>query len=534
MRIGFFLILNLMFLILNSFNANKYEFSFLDAPSMTLNQSENFISMKELSETSLATNVTFDDSKLVKDNLFDEYYISVNERFEGGFNYPENVNVYWVDDITEMAEKIQNNHTFKLLIVQNNLYEMINIKLTTLPIISITSPVIPTEKEGDDAFIDGFITTIEPNITTNKNFKQNTYKMEYRLRGNMSLLYPKKPFKVQLLDADNEREPQYMLGLRSDDDWNLTPAYLDKTLLRENTVFSLYHDLEALPSGSNVNSQSAVFTELFINDEYRGVYSFVEPMDAQQVNLNDETDYLYKSYNWDLPLISQLYENNYSDEDVLNIQVQDFPLGMDNKRYNPLIDFYNDYYFNYDLTYEEFETLLDSSNYIDNYIMKIALSLKDNDIKNLMLVAMANEDESFIFRKEYFDFNSSLGDYWDGSPIEIDTVFFDCTLEYRLTKEEYVEYLKIFSNRYNYLRKNVLSAKNIIERVDENFNILKISGAYNRDHLRWGLDIDIDYEYERLVNFVNKHLIATDDFVEELLAKNVAELLVIKEGINEN
>lgn len=397
----------------------------------------------------------------------------------------------------------------KLLAICKEEYEIINIKLTTLPIVSIISDEVPVDKITLE---DGTITLFESVNTETHVYSENTYTMHYRYRGASSIALAKKPFKIELIKEDGSNKSESLFGLRNDDDWNLIPTHGDNTLIREAVVLELYNSLANFQEVTNINPQKMVFCELFINNEYRGVYEFMEPMDEKQVSLDKNSDFLYKAF-------SYLGNNPASS----SIEVKSYPPDYEEMKYD-LIDIYVENILNSDnISYAEASKLIDIDNLIDNFIIRMVLSLIDNETKNMIYVARKQPDDTFLITKEYFDFNLSLGDTWSESrtdrntqPYDAKNVLFNKVFSNNFSENDYKLYLSKYINRYYLLRLDVLSNENIISTISKYFDLINTSGAYIRNATRWDLEIDFLFEYDRLIDFVNEHMFETDKYINEL------------------
>ncbi|MDW3190747.1 MAG: CotH kinase family protein [Cytophagales bacterium] len=112
------------------------------------------------------------------------------------------------------------------------------------------------------------------------------------LRGATSRrLFPKKSYGVELWDANGLDMSRDIFGFGSEEDWILQGPYADKTLMRNVLIYDI----------SNNIGQYAVktaFSELTINDVFRGTYVFMErikrdgdrlDLERLEPNITDET-----------------------------------------------------------------------------------------------------------------------------------------------------------------------------------------------------------------------------------------------------
>jgi hypothetical protein len=97
---------------------------------------------------------------------------------------------------------------------------------------------------------------------------------EFRIRGNSSATWPKKPYGVVFGSA---AQP---FNLPAGKRFRLLANYHDRSLLRNKVAF----DLAAQMSGLRWTPRS-VFTELFVNGKYRGSYQLIEEITAGRLGL---------------------------------------------------------------------------------------------------------------------------------------------------------------------------------------------------------------------------------------------------------
>ena len=167
------------------------------------------------------------------------------------------------------------------------------------------SPIrdIPQDKETVTSFIgsDGDVYRI--NITTyNKEFPyhnelftpatlniteqdtsiilKNDTDIEMRIRGNSTREPDKKAFRIKFSEA------QSLFGLKKAKDWVLLANYFDKTNIRNYLAYRLANKLD------NLDFQpSSIFVELYLNDEYEGLYMLTEQIEANKGRVDIEKDF---------------------------------------------------------------------------------------------------------------------------------------------------------------------------------------------------------------------------------------------------
>lgn len=104
--------------------------------------------------------------------------------------------------------------------------------------------------------------------------------MEMRIRGNSTREPDKKPFRIKFL------EKQSLFGLKKAKDWVLLANYFDKTNIRNYLAYRLANKL------SNLAYQpSSIFVDLYLNDEYQGLYMLTEQVEVNKGRVDIEKDF---------------------------------------------------------------------------------------------------------------------------------------------------------------------------------------------------------------------------------------------------
>ena len=107
-----------------------------------------------------------------------------------------------------------------------------------------------------------------------------TIGIEYRGQASQ-ILYPKKNFGIETRNTDGTSINVSLIGLPSENDWILYGPYCDKTLIRNALTFSLGNKMGHYGS-------RCMFNELFINNNYQGLYLLMEKIkvDKNRVHIS--------------------------------------------------------------------------------------------------------------------------------------------------------------------------------------------------------------------------------------------------------
>lgn len=98
-----------------------------------------------------------------------------------------------------------------------------------------------------------------------------------RYHGATSQAYPKKSFALTL------QKPAPLLGLRTNANWVLNAAFIDRSLMRHKLSYDLFRSLSA--SNAPRHAVASRFVEVFLNGRYRGVYLLMERVDRDLLGL---------------------------------------------------------------------------------------------------------------------------------------------------------------------------------------------------------------------------------------------------------
>lgn len=170
-----------------------------------------------------------------------------------------------------------------LLLDGVDMEEVINEKNKGIPILRINTNGVDIDSK--DERIEGTM-TIENSHTSNYH-KNQLYsgKVGIRGRGNTSWNPDKKPYNIELWDPNNRGRAVGILGMPEEEDWLLIPNYFDKSLIRNYIAYDLSNKM-------GVYAPRARIVEVYVNDQYEGVYLLTERIKrgANRVNISQLTD----------------------------------------------------------------------------------------------------------------------------------------------------------------------------------------------------------------------------------------------------
>ena len=101
------------------------------------------------------------------------------------------------------------------------------------------------------------------------------------IRGSSSQMFPKKSYGFETWDEENNDLNVELLDFPKEEDWIFYAPYSDKSLIRNVLIYELSNDIDFYASKTK-------FVELYVNNEYKGLYVFMEKIkrDKNRVNIS--------------------------------------------------------------------------------------------------------------------------------------------------------------------------------------------------------------------------------------------------------
>ena len=316
----------------------------------------------------------------------------------------------------------------------------------------------------------------------------------FKIRGTSSQQYDKKSYRVELWadETGTVMADTTFLGLRSDDDWNLEAMWAQPLRLRDKVANELWMEMYQLPYAESepdaLPGIRMVYADLFINDEYMGIYALTERMDRKQLGLRkyngDIRGVLYKGNGPGAPTFDSLpdYDNT---QDTWDNYEWVYPNESDSAiNWNHLYSFTNFVINASDVVfYSQYAAQFDKENAIDYYLFINSLMAMDNMGRNLFL-ARYKKTSTYMYLP--WDLDAIWGLDTDGNKTYNAAGLKSNGFYNRLTQDCYDNgFVALAKTRYNALRNDILTTEHIMELVQRQYDELVESGAYDREHEAW-------------------------------------------------
>lgn len=311
-------------------------------------------------------------------------------------------------------------------------------------------------------------------------------------RGNSSLHFDKKSYKVNFVNEDMSDHALPFLGMAEHDEWVLNGPFLDKTLLRNYIALNV--------SGEIMDySVDVRYFELIVNGQYEGVYLAMESIDQglDRVNIRPyDSKAFYTSY------ILRTDRKIGEPQEIDNFSRYSMRIGSNNSfeviypsklNLTPKLQEY------IEKDFSKFEKALYSYDYNERNFGY----WENIDVNTFVDYMIINEffqnNDAGIFSTYYYkdirgkisigpvwDFNNCLDNFMElATPVN--GFRFLNRVEYvMLLKDDY--FVEAVINRYRQLRKDILSEERLIGLIDD--TVLYLGDAIDRNNERWGYSFD--------------------------------------------
>ena len=389
---------------------------------------------------------------------------------------------------------VENASPFRLAVVFPDSYMECSAVFTGLPAVCISYEDGGIRGKEEHA---GRILVLDPYRNEYRDFE-----CSFHVRGNTSVLFDKKSYRVELHDKNGNSLKESLLGLRKDDDWVLNSLGTDKTLAREKVCYDLWERLGRMEE-QPVPAPLIEYAELFLNGSYMGVYGLMYPVDRKLMGMRTG-DILYKIRTWkeELSAPGRLTDYNGLPE-VLNkngfaYASIEYP-GEDEGPFDwgPL-QAYQDFVFDsQDLSaLADQKITIDTDQFIFHELFCEMARAGDNTWKNLFLAAFDNGRGGYTLRETIWDLNYTFGDAFVWDPENGNTAFLkDSAESYKLRYDRDYGYSALViadenteaeaSKKWNGWRDEGVSAELIRDMFEEDRAYLIRSGAMNRNEEKW-------------------------------------------------
>ena len=368
------------------------------------------------------------------------------------------------------------------------------------------------------------------------NDKFNDYegRIAIELRGSSSAGYPKPQFRFETQDSLGENLNVSICGLPAENDWILNGPYNDKSLIRNVLAYNLSFQLGRYASRT-------VYCELFLNEEYLGLYILMEKIkrDNDRIDISKLTEsensgdeltggYIIKIDKLDGENVD-LWFSNYNTPYQYHYPKPD-DITQQQKEYisnymNDFEDLMNSDDYNNTLT--GYQNLIDVDSFVDHFILNEFCK----NVDAYRLSAYLYKDKESVNPKliagPIWDFNLAFGDAWNEEDLNITTGWqvnytivypedpFRVPFWWRKLSNDY-EFVKKLKNRWFDLRESVLSIDSLFGQIDSLLEYINEGRVRNFERWPEALPYEYDHEIARLKGWILNRVQWIDENLDEL------------------
>ncbi|MCC8146156.1 MAG: CotH kinase family protein, partial [Bacteroidales bacterium] len=352
---------------------------------------------------------------------------------------------------------------------------------------------------------------------------------DIRYRGASTLYASKNSFAIKLKDEAGASIDRSYFGLRNDNYWILDAMTIDPSRMRDRISTDLWNDFSSDPYYKSeepelVNATRGRYVEVFVDDQYWGLYCMTERVDRKQLKLKkyqEETQtirgVLYKSDRWSYetmmgyvpdrgpelgrPLAS--FNNNSISWAAYEVKYPDLEDG-EKIDWQPLSDVVKFCSASDEETFSrEVKNYFDLPVWTDYYLFLELILATDNHGKNAYFY-MHNIQKEKKLGIAPWDLDGVLGIQWGGRQIASNQDYTQYIVKvehgehnlFRRLKENNVAgFNDTLKARYDRLRQTWFSEESLLNRVDTYWELFQKSGADKREKGRWDIDLNGSVDY---------------------------------------
>ena len=420
---------------------------------------------------------------------------------------------------------------------------LIRIAFTSLPVIQIQVEG-NTHKDADKPCT---VTVTDPDYRAHGLAESvTTYDGLISRRGGSSSRYGvKHPYNITLT-KDGKKWDQSLLGLRSDSDWLLDSAYIDRSRMRNRVLMDVWHEIFRLPWDQTLSGATrGVYVELIMGEKYYGLYALGEKQDRRQLGLAKPGG----QWNSSCFRTAETGSNNASPAGFVSLGR--YKPGKDDPKlwYNVELRFPNNADADFKACWEDFyaftrlvingseeefaEHITDYAD-LDNlacyWLFANAADMTDNMRKNMTFVRLDDRDERFNrYILVPWDMDASLGRLYTSQKSDVRQTVGN-RLFNRLLRENPQGFLDTLYARWQTLKTGPLSADGIMGHFDDYYAQIGGCGADRREMGKYptfkskvlaqnSYKLNIADELVYIRGYTEKHLAWLDTKIEELCGR---------------
>ncbi len=472
---------------------------------------------RQKSDTPLVTAMQYGDRPLAYDAQSNTFYCTLGLRQGDAWpdicltaqNVRGGVKLLFLDDYAYdgCAEAVQNGYGYQILAYTDEAYSYTQVIFTGLPLVMLTY-------EGELGDLD---TPMEIAVSS-FDHKSVVSMGNVHLRGNGSKHVEKKNLKVEFTrSADERRNTVDLLSFGLMDEILLNPMAFDEMLIRDRLSWTVYGEMLGSDYAGGFGARKTEYAEVFLNNEYYGVYLLMEPMDEADELLREGvshplTDSVYRTLPGGFvephrPALKKpgedgsVFELRYEPTQIARFSAM--------KPYVDLLEEKDEETF-----IRKAESCMDIESVVRYALLTQAAGLTDNASNNVYIWARHDAD-GMRYRFAPWDMDMSWGSAWGDITQKLGEAYdgwraFD--MVDKLIALDVNGAVELMIGRWRQWRQTIFTTEHIMGLLNQYFNELSASGALARNAERW--DLEMDTEGYKILEYTEMRFAALDQAMD--------------------
>lgn len=526
-----------MLLILNIFLFGLILSGFLPNTDAKLNESvlkpmQIFEAGSRKEDNNLSIQLKFKGEILPFDEATQTFYLPLSIKTVqwecGDFTTDmEEVTILFLEDISKINKfnAIKTNQSYEFAACTEKEFKLYKVVFTGMPILNIE---ITDQMIEDKAVVNIKLYDSEKKINW---ITKSTATL--KVRGATSRNFPKLSFKLDLIKKNNlgntVKNDLALLGMRKDNDWILNAMYSDDSKIRDKLSIDIWNAFGASDNRFDADFGTKLeYVELFINDEYYGIYGLMEPVDAKMLKVEQAENKNVQEYIYKRSVNNGLSLDDFSENSDTIVRCG-FELDGVSKygeinldTWNPLMNFIKVHNEEDEEIYrQEISEVIDINSAINNWLFLQIVSGFDNQKKNMYYVSKITSEGIKLFFVPW-DLDLTWGNvYQEESQIfssfdpSVLTKGVNWETGQRLIDTNAQNSIALLDEKWKILRGSILTDKALLDHIDELEAQLINSGAMERETNRWS-DGGHSTDYSIIESYAVRRMQYLDEYITSL------------------
>lgn len=446
---------------------------------------ENIKNNRSESEYDLL-DIKYRNNEVPYDSNKNIYYIS---KYNNGYDF----DVFYSNNTNVKSIKVNDKNFIEVIAYNKNKYKVYNICLSEFPIVNIN---LNNKKNSGSELISKNYTYGNVNIFDNKQYKNKlnviSESAKFKTRGLSSMSYKKKSYSIQFIysNSGENKLVNNLLGLKKNNRYALNSLYEDNSKIRDILSLNLWKNIDK----DNANDVDMKYVELFINNEYYGLYGLSDIINEYTLNDNNGDSIIYKINDHVIPSL-----DSFNDNELVNNGLEIvYPKKAYDGIWNPLKNLIQLVYYSDDKKFnDDILNYIDIDNCVDYFILCELTHNADGLWRNNVFKYNKNDNKLI---KVAWDFDLTWGSRWDGTnelmvnyDIKLSNELLHkrkskvspTYLEKRLWDNNVGNFRQKVAKRWKELRIGFLETESFVNYANSLYDEVTESGAREREHKRW-------------------------------------------------